>query len=105
MWDLPDPEIKLTSPPLAGGFFTTEPPGKLSDWESLDIQNRDTALPVVSPHLDGVGLEVQQTLVNSEERRRSNTTSFVESSLGRASWLCFPSAVSPFLVSPLPLEE
>ena len=26
--DLPDPGIKLTSPTLAGGFFTTEPPGK-----------------------------------------------------------------------------
>ena len=29
--DLPDPEIELTSlasPALAGGFFTTEPPGK-----------------------------------------------------------------------------
>ena len=26
--DLPDLEIKLASPALAGGFFTTEPPGK-----------------------------------------------------------------------------
>ena len=26
--DLPDPEIKPSSPALAGGFFTTEPPGK-----------------------------------------------------------------------------
>ena len=26
---LPDPGIKPTSPVLAGGFFTTEPPGKL----------------------------------------------------------------------------
>jgi len=26
--DLPNPRIKLTSPPLAGGFFTTEPPEK-----------------------------------------------------------------------------
>ena len=26
--DLPDPEIKPLSPELAGGFFTTEPPGK-----------------------------------------------------------------------------
>ena len=25
--DLPDPGIKPTSPPLAEGFFTTEPPG------------------------------------------------------------------------------
>ena len=28
MWDLPGPGIELTSPALAGGFFTTEPPGK-----------------------------------------------------------------------------
>ena len=26
--ELPHPGIKLTSPALAGGFFTTEPPGK-----------------------------------------------------------------------------
>jgi len=26
--DLPNPGIKLSSPALAGGFFTTEPPGK-----------------------------------------------------------------------------
>ena len=26
--DLPDPGIKPASPALAGGFFTTEPPGK-----------------------------------------------------------------------------
>ena len=28
MWDLPGPGIKPMSPALAGGFFTTEPPGK-----------------------------------------------------------------------------
>ena len=28
MWELPDPGIKLMSPALAGGFFTTEPEGK-----------------------------------------------------------------------------
>ena len=26
--DLPDPGIEPVSPELAGGFFTTEPPGK-----------------------------------------------------------------------------
>ena len=31
--DLPSPEIKPMVPALAGGFFTTEPPGKLS-WET-----------------------------------------------------------------------
>ena len=29
MWDLPGPGTKPVSPALAGGFFTTEPPGKL----------------------------------------------------------------------------
>ena len=28
MWDLPKPGIELMSPALAGGFLTTEPPGK-----------------------------------------------------------------------------
>ena len=27
MWDPPRPGIELMSPELAGGFFTTEPPG------------------------------------------------------------------------------
>ena len=27
-WDLPDPGIESVSPALAGGFFTTEPPGR-----------------------------------------------------------------------------
>ena len=26
--DLPDPDLEPTAPALAGGFFTTEPPGK-----------------------------------------------------------------------------
>ena len=29
--DLPDPEIEPASPALAGGFFTTKPPGKPQD--------------------------------------------------------------------------
>ena len=28
MWDLPDPGMEPVSPAVAGGFFTTEPPGK-----------------------------------------------------------------------------
>ena len=28
-WDIPDLGIEPVSPALAGGFFTTEPPGKL----------------------------------------------------------------------------
>ena len=31
MWDLPRPGIEPTSPKLAGGFFTTEPPGNPCD--------------------------------------------------------------------------
>ena len=27
-WNLPDPGMEPTSPDLAGGLFTTEPPGK-----------------------------------------------------------------------------
>ena len=30
-WDLPAPGIEPMSPALAGGFFTTEPPGKPRD--------------------------------------------------------------------------
>ena len=39
--DLPNPEVKLTSPALAGGFFTTEPPGKpqCAEWAGT-IQRR-----------------------------------------------------------------
>ena len=33
--NLPDPGIKLMSPALAGGFFTTEPPGKTHNKECL----------------------------------------------------------------------
>ena len=31
-WDLPNPGIRPMSPALAGGFFTTEPPGKTQKW-------------------------------------------------------------------------
>ena len=38
--DLPDPEIKLAVPALAGRFFTTEPPGKPKMQDALTpIQN------------------------------------------------------------------
>ena len=41
-WDLPDPGIEPTSPvspALAGGFFTTEPPGKPT-YECSDMQSK-----------------------------------------------------------------
>ena len=31
MWDLPGPGLEPVSPALAGGFLTTEPPGKPKD--------------------------------------------------------------------------
>ena len=51
MWDLPRPGVEPMSPALAGGFFTTGPPGKseagiLSVWvtasESVPISTADT---------------------------------------------------------------
>ena len=37
-WGLPDPEIEPAAPALSGGFFTTEPPGKLI-YFGLDVYN------------------------------------------------------------------
>ena len=42
MWDLPRPGIEPVSPALAGGFFTTEPPGKparriLNQWTTREV--------------------------------------------------------------------
>ena len=37
---LPDPGIEPTSPALAGGFFTTEPPGKPVESKDLEPQIR-----------------------------------------------------------------
>ena len=44
MWDFPGPEIEPMFPALAGGFFTTEPPGKPSSFSSG--QDEFEALPV-----------------------------------------------------------
>ena len=33
--DLPDPGIESMSPALAGGFFTTEPPGKPEEYSTV----------------------------------------------------------------------
>ena len=46
--DLPDPGIEptsLESPALAGGFFTTEPPGK-PKFKQCQSQNQHVTLPV-----------------------------------------------------------
>ena len=47
--DLPDPGIKPTSTALAGGFFTTEPPGKprvgTKLWKALETSGNFQKLP------------------------------------------------------------
>ena len=40
--DLPDPGIEPMSPALAGGFFTTEPPGTLYRWNLKKKKKSDT---------------------------------------------------------------
>ena len=37
MWDLPGPGLEPVSPALAGGFLTTEPPGKSQCCTILDL--------------------------------------------------------------------
>ena len=44
MWDLPRPGFKPVSPPLAGGFLTTAPPGKSK--EEFLKEGRGTSLAV-----------------------------------------------------------
>ena len=44
MWDLPGPGIEPMFPALAGGFFTTEPPGKPPE---LTFINYQTPLPLI----------------------------------------------------------
>ena len=38
IWDLPGPGIEPLCPALAGGFFTTGPPGKPLEWFLMSIQ-------------------------------------------------------------------
>ena len=45
--DLPDPRIKPMSPALAGGFFTTEPPGKPEDLISKKWLQKDRKMTLV----------------------------------------------------------
>ena len=44
MWDFPGPGIEPMSPALAGGFFTTEPPGNPPSFSSGQVEFE--ALPV-----------------------------------------------------------
>jgi len=48
-WDLPDPAIKpkcLTSFALAGGFFTTRPPGKIIKKDNEDLEQLEPSYSV-----------------------------------------------------------
>ena len=38
MWDLPGPGLKLVSPALTGGFFTTEPLGEPLLYDFLKVK-------------------------------------------------------------------
>ena len=56
MWDLPGSGIEPMSPALAGGFFTTEPPGKpyISFTEAqltatLSVTNWEVSLYLLGP--------------------------------------------------------
>ena len=57
--DLPDPRIEPMSPALAGGCFTTEPPGKPNTSLALKVNGRkcrirehgETTLPAQPPYL------------------------------------------------------
>ena len=48
-WDLPRPGIEPMSPALAGGFFTTELPGK----PNLFLLNERFFKPLLSPYQNG----------------------------------------------------
>ena len=37
MWDLPGPGMEPVCPAFAGGFFTTEPPGKAPIWTIFKV--------------------------------------------------------------------
>ena len=61
MWDLPRPGIEPLSPALAGGFFTTEPPGKLWSYFWLSL------LWGYYWHLVGRDREFSYTFFNAQE--------------------------------------
>ena len=49
--DLPDPEMELESPALAGGFFTTEPPGK-PEFQKLLSMSLSKSCPTLCSSID-----------------------------------------------------
>ena len=57
--DLPDRGIEPTSCALAGGFFTTEPPGK--PWRAIAFYKFSIKCSVDKPFSPGMHLEEAQT--------------------------------------------
>ena len=56
MWDLPGPGLEPVSPALAGGFFTTVPPGK--SYNEYLLTNH---------HVPRIGLNTGEEIVNKTE--------------------------------------
>jgi len=56
MWDLSRSGLESVSPALAGGFFTTEPPGKLSNisfiWRESGRNGAGKLVPLGVVHID-----------------------------------------------------
>ena len=51
--NLPDPEIELTSPALAGGFFTAVPPGKPIQFDAAAAAKSPQLCPTLCNLIDG----------------------------------------------------
>ena len=67
--DLPNPEMELASPALAGRFFTTEPPGKLRkhDAKLQFSKNNSTKAKTEMSNLKPLG-HVRSALLPSQTR-------------------------------------
>ena len=59
--DILDPGIEPTSPALAGGFFTTKPPGKTKSQNKLPILSKKTYENTIIFKLEGVSLKSKST--------------------------------------------
>ena len=65
--DLPKPGIKLEAPALAGGFFTTESPGKSpTDYSAI---KKNGILPFAATQMDLKGI-----MLSEISQRKTNTT-------------------------------
>ena len=62
--DLPDPGIKPMSPALAGGFFTSEPPGKPSQ---LQVMTNLLLVSINFPSLDVSYKRNQMSIIRGAE--------------------------------------